>query len=123
MVRIWLPAVLLAVALSGCGDASGRFITLASTTSTRDSGFFDSVLPRFEARTGIAVRVVAVGAGDVVSPRQQRVEVKQAAELDLVRIGGALLVIVGISDRRRRRYRPGNRAKPFGGWSLHRRSR
>jgi tungstate transport system substrate-binding protein len=63
MVRIRLLAALLAVIGSGCGEAPERFITLASTTSTRDSGFFDSVLPRFEANTGIAVRVVAVGTG------------------------------------------------------------
>ena len=61
--RTWLLAALLAVTGVGCGDAAQRFITLASTTSTRDSGFFDSVLPLFEAKTGIEVRVVAVGTG------------------------------------------------------------
>lgn len=38
-------------------------ITLASTTSTENSGLFDSILPRFEEKTGIEVRVVAVGTG------------------------------------------------------------
>ena len=61
--RTWLLAALLAVTAAGCSDAAERFITLASTTSTRDSGFFDFVLPRFEAKTGIQVRVVAVGTG------------------------------------------------------------
>jgi len=42
---------------------SGETIVLASTTSTRDSGLLDELLPRFEAETGIAVRVVAVGTG------------------------------------------------------------
>jgi tungstate transport system substrate-binding protein len=58
-------ALVLLMALGGaaCSDSAERFITLASTTSTRDSGFFDSVLPLFEAKTGIEVRVVAVGTG------------------------------------------------------------
>ena len=39
------------------------YITLASTTSTENSGLFDSILPKFEDATGIEVRVVAVGTG------------------------------------------------------------
>ncbi|MDO6443492.1 MULTISPECIES: substrate-binding domain-containing protein [unclassified Marinobacter] len=38
-------------------------ITLASTTSTENSGLFSSILPKFEDATGIDVRVVAVGTG------------------------------------------------------------
>jgi tungstate transport system substrate-binding protein len=45
---------------AGAGEA---FITLASTTSTENSGLFDAILPRFEERSGIEVRVVAVGTG------------------------------------------------------------
>lgn len=41
----------------------GRFITLASTTSTRDSGLFEVLRPRFREATGVEVRVVAVGTG------------------------------------------------------------
>lgn len=40
-----------------------RFITLASTTSTENSGLFGAILPGFTAATGIGVRVVAVGTG------------------------------------------------------------
>jgi tungstate transport system substrate-binding protein len=40
--------------------AQERSITLASTTSTEQSGFFGYVLPLFEAETQIDVRVVAV---------------------------------------------------------------
>jgi tungstate transport system substrate-binding protein len=43
--------------------AAERFITLASTTSTQNSGLFDWLLPKFTARTGIQVHVVAVGTG------------------------------------------------------------
>lgn len=39
------------------------FITLASTTSTEQSGLFDSILPKFKEESGIDVRVVAVGTG------------------------------------------------------------
>jgi tungstate transport system substrate-binding protein len=60
--RTWL-LLLWAVAMAAPAASADRFITLASTTSTRDSGFFDSVLPRFEAKTSIQVRVVAVGTG------------------------------------------------------------
>jgi tungstate transport system substrate-binding protein len=39
------------------------FITVASTTSTEQSGLFRHLLPIFEKRTGIQVRVVALGTG------------------------------------------------------------
>nr|WP_241697509.1 substrate-binding domain-containing protein [Halomonas salicampi] len=39
------------------------YITLASTTSTENSGLFDTILPLFEQATDIEVRVVAVGTG------------------------------------------------------------
>src|SRR5881396_3986574 len=40
-----------------------RDVVLASTTSTRDTGLLDSLLPVFEARTGYRVKVIAVGTG------------------------------------------------------------
>lgn len=61
-----LAAALISVALitlAGPASAQDRFITLASTTSTDNSGLFAEILPRFEAASGIAVRVVAVGTG------------------------------------------------------------
>lgn len=39
------------------------FITVASTTSTEQSGLFRHLLPLFEKKTGIQVRVVALGTG------------------------------------------------------------
>ncbi|AOY89077.1 sulfate transporter [Marinobacter salinus] len=50
----------MGLALSAYAD---DYITLASTTSTENSGLFDSILPQFEEATGIEVRVVAVGTG------------------------------------------------------------
>jgi len=41
-------------------------ITIASTTSTENSGLFAYLLPLFTAETGIGVRVVAVGTGQAI---------------------------------------------------------
>jgi tungstate transport system substrate-binding protein len=61
----WILGVALGLTLGAASPlrAEQRFLTLASTTSTRDSGLLADLLPRFEARSGIAVRVVAVGTG------------------------------------------------------------
>lgn len=45
---------------------SERFIVMASTTSTEQSGLFAHLLPAFKAATGIDVRVVAVGTGQAL---------------------------------------------------------
>lgn len=45
--------------------AEDRLI-LATTTSTRDSGLLDVILPLFEAESGVAVDVVAVGTGQAL---------------------------------------------------------
>ncbi|WP_238947311.1 substrate-binding domain-containing protein [Saliniramus fredricksonii] len=42
------------------------FITVASTTSTENSGLFDHILPLFQEETGIEVRVVAQGTGQAL---------------------------------------------------------
>ena len=39
------------------------FITLSSTTSTENSGLLDHLIPKFKQKTGIDVRVIAVGTG------------------------------------------------------------
>ena len=41
-------------------------ITLASTTSTENSGLFGYILPIFEKTTGVSVRVVALGTGQAL---------------------------------------------------------
>jgi len=51
------------LAAASPAKAADTFITVASTTSTRDSGLLAYLLPIFEAKTGIEVRVVAVGTG------------------------------------------------------------
>ncbi|GAB4172198.1 MAG: extracellular solute-binding protein [Rhodocyclaceae bacterium] len=59
------------IALSGIAAASPvlaqePFITVASTTSTEQSGLFGHLLPLFEQQTGIRVRVVALGTGQAL---------------------------------------------------------
>ena len=65
--RTFLHAALalLALAISPLATAQ-KFITVASTTSTEQSGFFKYVLPIFEKKTGIQVRVVALGTGQAL---------------------------------------------------------
>ena len=46
--------------------AQERSITMASTTSTEQSGLFAHLLPAFKQATGIDVRVVAVGTGQAL---------------------------------------------------------
>lgn len=46
--------------------AQDKFITVASTTSTRDSGLFGHILPLFKKATGIDVKVVAQGTGQAL---------------------------------------------------------
>jgi len=50
--------------------ATDQFITLASTTSTENSGLFDYLLPVFTEESGIEVRVVAVGTGKAIKMAQ-----------------------------------------------------
>jgi tungstate transport system substrate-binding protein len=53
-------------AMTGAGSNDVRPITVASTTSTQNSGLFGYLLPRFTAATGIEVNVVAVGTGQAI---------------------------------------------------------
>ncbi len=57
---------LLSTPAPGPLHAESPAITLASTTSTENSGLFDHLLPRFTEATGITVRVVAVGTGQAL---------------------------------------------------------
>ena len=56
-------AALAALPASGQGQ---RSITVASTTSTEQSGLFGHLLPRFTDKTGIGVKVVALGTGQAL---------------------------------------------------------
>ncbi len=75
MVKLSRRFVLLLVACmllgTGAAAAEDRFITVASTTSTQDSGLFDYLLPIFTKKTGIAVHIIAVGTGQALKIGQQ----------------------------------------------------
>ena len=58
--------LLLSTLFAFSGHAQQRYITVASTTSTEQSGLFKHLLPIFEKKTGIQVRVVALGTGQAL---------------------------------------------------------
>ena len=104
-------ALALTAACGGSDDDPGTII-LATTTSTYDSGLLDELVPRFEERTGVTVKVIAVGTGaalrmagegnaDVVLVHAPEAEAPYVASGDLV--GGRLVmtndfVVVGPPD-------------------------
>jgi tungstate transport system substrate-binding protein len=74
--------------------AQAETITMASTTSTEQSGLFSHLLPAFKQATGIDVKVVAVGTGQAIDiARRGDADVlfvhDQAAEEKFVAEGGA----------------------------------
>ena len=68
---IALAAAALAGLIAGPLAAQEKYITVASTTSTEQSGLFEHLLPKFEKQTGIEVRVVAVGTGQALQIGQR----------------------------------------------------
>jgi tungstate transport system substrate-binding protein len=65
--RMFALAAIFVLAIHGVAVlAQDRTIIVASTTSTEQSGLFGFLLPRFTAKTGIAVKVVAVGTGQAL---------------------------------------------------------
>lgn len=68
-MRLSMLSGLLASTLFLCASpaaAQGRSLVVASTTSTQDSGLFQHILPLFNAKTGIEVKVVAQGTGQAL---------------------------------------------------------
>lgn len=59
-------AGLLSAGLCAPLQAQDTFIIVQSTTSTQNSGLFEFMLPKFQEKTGIEVRVVAVGTGQAI---------------------------------------------------------
>ena len=84
-------AGLAALSLTAPVTAQDKSIVVASTTSTEQSGLFKHILPLFERKTGIKVRVLAQGTGqaldtgrrgdaDVVFVHDREAELKFVAE-------------------------------------------
>jgi tungstate transport system substrate-binding protein len=63
-------AILAGLFVAPAGAAE-RFITVASTTSTDNSGLFSAILPRFQQESGIAVRVIALGTGQAIKAAER----------------------------------------------------
>ena len=89
-MKQWIAVIGLVLGLAW-GGARAEAITVASTTSTEQSGLFGHLLPAFTKASGIAVKVVAVGTGqaldmgrrgdaDVVFVHDQAAEEKFVAE-------------------------------------------
>jgi tungstate transport system substrate-binding protein len=66
IARRLLLALALPLLAAPLAQAQDKFIVMASTTSTEQSGLFGHLLPAFKAATGIDVRVVAVGTGQAL---------------------------------------------------------
>lgn len=66
LARVMLLCALVCAALPLNAAAPDRAIVVASTTSTQDSGLFEYLLPRFRERTGIVVKVIALGTGQAL---------------------------------------------------------
>jgi len=61
-----MSRILVALLVSSSAFAQQRHITVASTTSTEQSGLFKHLLPAFEKKAGFQVRVVALGTGQAL---------------------------------------------------------
>jgi tungstate transport system substrate-binding protein len=68
VVVLALVAALLTAGfgLAPAHSQTAKFIIVQSTTSTENSGLFKHILPMFTRKTGIEVRVVAVGTGHAI---------------------------------------------------------
>ena len=63
-MRSFISSLLVTLCLAA--EAAPNFIVVQSTTSTQNSGLLDYLLPKFREKTGIEVRVVAVGTGQAI---------------------------------------------------------
>lgn len=64
-----IAVMLYTVIFGSVAYATPKFeseITLATTTSTQDSGLLDVMIPAFEKKYGVKVKVVAVGTGQAI---------------------------------------------------------
>jgi tungstate transport system substrate-binding protein len=66
MLRSLLFVAAIVASLATQATAEDKFIVVASTTSTQDSGLFSYLLPIFKEKTGIDVKVVAQGTGQAL---------------------------------------------------------
>src|SRR5947209_1938532 len=65
-MRLLFKLVCLAAVLAAGCSRSAQTLTLATTTSTQDSGLLEVLVPRFRERSNLEVKVVAVGTGQAL---------------------------------------------------------
>ena len=65
VITLWWLGLALGAGCSG-DPSRPAVLVLATTTSTRDSGLLDVLIPQFTEATGIEVKVVAVGSGQAL---------------------------------------------------------
>lgn len=66
MKHIWIVLIIVLLATPGCfseDNTPSDELTLATTTSMRDSGLLETLIPEFEKSSGYSVRYIAVGTG------------------------------------------------------------
>lgn len=66
MKKVLLCTAVLALSLVSAVSSADGFIIVQSTTSTKNSGLYDFLLPKYQEKTGDEVRVVAVGTGQAI---------------------------------------------------------
>lgn len=64
--KITLFALIATMLLGACTPAAPKTMTLATTTSTQDSGLLDYLLPMYEEEFNVTVEVIAVGSGQAL---------------------------------------------------------
>jgi len=87
IIKRLVPMVFASLVLTACGPSDqSKELVLATTTSTENSGLLDYIMPKFQADTGIEVKVIAVGTGKALRMAQDgdvdllMVHAKQAEE-------------------------------------------
>lgn len=83
--------VLAIASIAAPSVAQDKSIVVASTTSTQDSGLFGYILPLFKAKTGIDVKVVALGTG-------QALETGRRGDADVVFVHAKVLEEKFVAD-------------------------
>lgn len=94
IVMVSVMILTMGFGLASCGTPDNPNITLATTTSTKDSGLLDYLLPVFEKESGYKVEVVSVGSGEAIALGEQgEADVllvhSPAAEKEFVEAGNA----------------------------------
>lgn len=90
LLTVVFPAVIL-FNIVPADSLAGSEIICASTTSTENSGLFNYILPIFEKKTGIKVKVVAVGTGAAI-------EIGKRGDADVVLVHAKELELKAVEE-------------------------